>query len=1034
MNDGGQPEVTSNDSGYDPEYPDALAKSEAEFLKRRRGAVVLAGVDPSSRLGVGVSGGGIRSATFALGFFQALARRDCTKHIDYLSTVSGGGYFGGFFGAFFRRDNISGHEDVKRLLEPKTQSDVLRYLRENGSYLAPAGTDSLLLGAATLFRNWCVVQLLFLSAVFGAFLIAQAMTHLAQFSPPLMAAAELVPIWRAFTDVRVAPSPWFAIVGLAIAFWVTPLTWSYWVIGRDVPAFFRGYVRPFAKVVWTVLLYAVVAAGGLLLAVESPEYTEYGLILAGIAAFALTIGLMAMIGNATWTPAFAFLGGLSPVVVCAFNQEWTAWWVAATTASAIALSGAMLFRELRLASERSSSAPSVLAADGVRELDEDNEGRYELSDALKTALAFSCAVFALASIDTVARWLVDQVMDQGKNLARQGIGFGAFIALASSILRRAWVLLAKPPGRGERPGLPMTLLAGIAAVAAVVGLLLACDAAAYFAVEHLAWSTGSSPHVQSLPRFAGQCAAAIAAVLAMNVILGSSRNLLNASTQLPLYSARIIRAYLGASNPERTPAGQAATQPAAQSHSDLAPANDVLAKGDSTRPSANERRSREIGAGTPSPSAATRVMSGDDIPAQKYWCWDNGVEVAAEGTQPDPYAKGAPLHLVNVTINETVDGRSQIQQGDRKGVGLTVGPGGFSVGIRHHAVFFGKARRSYPQRGWRVFRFEGDPDLSSAPKTKWRRLSPTYWLDRQHVLENFPLDQLSFGQWLGISGAAFSTGLGSRTNLGLSVLAALANVRLGFWWRPGIKTSVPWLHKLGALFWVQTYLFRELLARFPGTSRALWYLSDGGHFENLGGYELIRRRLPHVLLIDSEEDPKSQCASLANLVRKARLDFGAEIEFLEHADEGEWPRFLGSLPDLQRGEWTRDTSSPSGWKLTAAPEGLSRSHAALAQITYRDGSKGWLLYVKPTLTGDEPPDLRNYHLSHPAFPHQPTTDQFFDEAQWESYRFLGQTIAERLLDHDGVLRKFFDRDLPSLIDGRAKVSSSKPVAAKTDAA
>jgi hypothetical protein len=509
----------------------------------------------------------------------------------------------------------------------------------------------------------------------------------------------------------------------------------------------------------------------------------------------------------------------------------------------------------------------------------------------------------------------------------------------------------------------------------------------------------------------------------MNLILGSSRNLLNASTQLPLYSARIIRAYLGASNPARSQSGSSATNVANDNRS---------AKGESTRPTANDQRSREIGAGKASPAAATRVMPGDDIPAQTYWRWDDGAKSATDAAQIDPYAKGAPLHLVNVTINETVDGRSQIQQGDRKGIGLAVGPGGFSVGVRHHAVFFGKKRHSYPQEGWKVFRFEG---VANAAKTKWRGLSPTYWVNRQHVLDNFPFDQLSFGQWIGISGAAFSTGLGSRTNVGLSVLAALANVRLGFWWRPGIKTSVSWLHKLGALFWVQTYLFRELLARFPGTSRALWYLSDGGHFENLGGYELIRRRLPYVLLIDSEEDPDYQCESLANLVRKARLDFGAEIEFLEQApgaavDHPECFPFTGALQQLQRGDWSRDPSSEQAWKLlAAAPSGLSRSHAALGRITYKDGATGWLLYVKPTLTGGETQDLRNYHLTHPAFPHEPTTDQFFDEAQWESYRFLGQTIAERLLEQGGVLQKFFDRDLSKSDGVAANAASSKPVVA-----
>jgi hypothetical protein len=56
-----------------------------------------------------------------------------------------------------------------------------------------------------------------------------------------------------------------------------------------------------------------------------------------------------------------------------------------------------------------------------------------------------------------------------------------------------------------------------------------------------------------------------------------------------------------------------------------------------------------------------------------------------------------------------------------------------------------------------------------------------------------------------------------------------------------------------------------------------------------------------------------------------------------------------------------------------------------------------LVYIKPSLTGDEPADVLEYHRSHPDFPHESTGDQFFDEGQWESYRRLGEHIAEQVL-------------------------------------
>ncbi len=93
-------------------------------------------------------------------------------------------------------------------------------------------------------------------------------------------------------------------------------------------------------------------------------------------------------------------------------------------------------------------------------------------------------------------------------------------------------------------------------------------------------------------------------------------------------------------------------------------------------------------------------------------------------------------------------------------------------------------------------------------------------------------------------------------------------------------------------------------------------------------------------------------------------------------------------------------------RLTLAPPDLdafSLAHAALAKIKYADGTDGSMVVIKPTLTGDEPADVLHYHGEHPAFPHESTADQFFDEAQWESYRKLGEHIATKLFKaNDGI--------------------------------
>jgi hypothetical protein len=269
-------------------------------------------------------------------------------------------------------------------------------------------------------------------------------------------------------------------------------------------------------------------------------------------------------------------------------------------------------------------------------------------------------------------------------------------------------------------------------------------------------------------------------------------------------------------------------------------------------------------------------------------------------------------------------------------------------------------------------------------------------------------EELTLGQWTAISGAAASTGMGGRTSLPRSLLAGIFNVRLGYWWDSGVGRD--------PIQAVQDALLRfEYLARFPGVARRQWNLSDGGHFENLAGYELLRRRLPVIVICDFEQDESYTFGGLGNLVRKARLDFGAEVRFVTPSELDALVampvrRWFGSVEELRRGTWAEE---PVKDPLTGEPRRRveadvarpSRALFALAHVKYDDEKGGserapgesWLVYVKPALLGDEPADVRQYHAAHPMFPHESTADQFFDEAQWESYRRLGAHLGEKLL-------------------------------------
>jgi hypothetical protein len=519
----------------------------------------------------------------------------------------------------------------------------------------------------------------------------------------------------------------------------------------------------------------------------------------------------------------------------------------------------------------------------------------ELSRVTLFFLLVALGLLALSAIGWLASF-VHQRLESGFSLRQAlnaAVGAGGLLAAVRGFFRFL-------PTGGGRVRIPIGLLAAVLALLFTI-LLLALWAVAAILVSE--WSGAGVWW-------------AVAVAFALTLLLGRTLPFLNQSSLQALYGARLSRAYLGASNPERwTGSGQNVTE----------------------------------------------AIKGDGSSLEVY----------------RPHDAGGPLHLINVTLNETVAGKSQVEQRDRKGLALSVGPCAVSAGKRSHAL-----------------RVESeDPRMVLRPLEASRSEYAIFTPPKDSKLlyaESLPLET-----WISVSGAAFTTGLGSRTSLALSLLCGLFNVRLGYWWDSGIDPalragwSVPSLPgRLHLLFDkilpVQMHLLDEFLARFPGPNSRRWYLSDGGHFENTACYELIRRRLPLIVLCDDGADPDGRFDDLANLVRKARIDFRTEIAFLGDADFADEPagRFFGGLDSLRKD----------------AETGFARRHAALARIRYPDGTEGLLIVLKPTLTGDEPLDLLDYYALHPAFPQEPTSDQFFDEAQWESYRKLGELVGGRFAE------------------------------------
>lgn len=378
-------------------------------------------------------------------------------------------------------------------------------------------------------------------------------------------------------------------------------------------------------------------------------------------------------------------------------------------------------------------------------------------------------------------------------------------------------------------------------------------------------------------------------VLELSIVLGRFPGFLNLSTLQGLYGARLTRAYMGASNGMRF----------------------------DPRPEFQRLRS------------VAEPHKDDHMTMDQLY--------------ENPYA---PMHIINVCVNQNIDPAEQLVQRDRKGRPLAIVPSGFALDGTHYAM---------PQEA-------GAGALTT---------------------------RLTVGEWIGVSGAAFSTGMGREGGIGRSLLLGLANVRLGRWWQSGIPTErpgpEPWLRRT---FKTQTYLLDELFAKFYGTRRPLQYLSDGGHFENMALYELVRpqRGVRLTVACDCGCDPQYQFADLANLIRLARIDFGTEIEVDCKIAEDE---VLGKV-----------FGTPEQFLPDCKDEHAQSKCAMLLNVYHSDDAyrakqpNAQIILIKPRVTPDACADIEQYQDTHTDFPQQPTADQFYDEAQWESYRKLGLEITK----------------------------------------
>jgi hypothetical protein len=216
---------------------------------------------------------------------------------------------------------------------------------------------------------------------------------------------------------------------------------------------------------------------------------------------------------------------------------------------------------------------------------------------------------------------------------------------------------------------------------------------------------------------------------------------------------------------------------------------------------------------------------------------------------------------------------------------------------------------------------------------------------------------------MAVSGAAASPQMGDISSPFLTFLMTLLNVRLNRY-MPNPRRN------LGSYVPLWPYYFVKELLNLGNEKDVLLNISDGGHYENLGIYELLRRKCKVIIASDCGADPEYKFNDFANLQRKARIDLGIDITI--------------DMTDLRPNKKTQSTAK----------------NFVSGIIEYPGHDLGLLIYIKSTMTGKEPEDLQSYRKKNPTFPDQTTADQFFDEAQFESYRELGYFTGKQVFGEE----------------------------------
>lgn len=840
-----------------------------------------------------LSGGGIRSAAFALGVLQALSEKRLLTGFHYLSTVSGGGYIGSWLQRWIH-EHQGNAEEVMEALGGAEEPPQVSALRQNSNFITPRvgiGSNDTWTAVAMSLRNVSINWLLFGPLMMLVVLLPNL------FLSGVDSVPRAVEGTRQFLHFLVFPGA--ACLAIATFYTVRTLP-SYRKSQSLTPGTGDGWLT--LRIVLPLVLWCVL--GTLALSVDLLDNVtprRDGLRLAMISLAGTLLGLLAgwvsldrphrqtlLSDNVVWPIAMVAAAawiwqGAGLFNTFAPEQDETDWRaILLTTLGPLWLMASQLLASMVVAAFRKSEG-------GTAKPDADREWLARLSALkIKPMLLWAFAAFAALVLDQVLR----------RTLPNGDTSLSAIVALLTGTAAVAGGKSAKSGDVVKKAGaflwkrLPMQSLVALATAVFVMVLFL------LLARLESIMAASITLLIEPIRRPIWVDSEVVAHLLillgliALLLIL-RTRILVNRFSLNGLYRNRLARAFLGGAR------------------------------------------------GSRAPDPFTGFDPKDNLRMHMLAPARNGSTVL--------------YPVINVALNVTASENLAWQE--RKANSFIFSP-----------KFSGSG----------MLRPEGT--AANAPRCGSYVSSTVYGGSEPDLAMGSNSIGVTLATAMSISGAAASPNMGYHSSPATAFLMTLFNVRLGAWLpNPARAASLGEDIKRSGPNDSLRALLRELAGSTDDRGRDI-YLSDGGHFENLGIYEMVRRRCRYIMVSDAGADPECAFEDLGNAVRKVKIDLGIDISFEE-------------------------------LRISSRDKPINPQHAwAFGTIHYPEG-KGRILYIKPSFFGELPVDVRSYAAGSESFPHESTGDQFFSESQFESYRRLGHFFTSALgkeIRQPASVRGFFN--------------------------